>query len=87
MLFRNTLSGNIVSALNEDTIALMKKSPIYEPVAILPQPQSAPENGPDPDPGSNPDPKPDPDPGSEKAPEKEPEKAEKKSAKSKRTQQ
>ena len=30
MLFRNLKSGGIVSVINEDSIALMKRSPIYE---------------------------------------------------------
>ena len=30
MLFRNLRSGGIVSATNEDSIALMQRSPIYE---------------------------------------------------------
>lgn len=30
MLFRNLKSGGIVSAINEDSIALMRRSPIYE---------------------------------------------------------
>ncbi len=32
MLFRNLLSGNLVSTDNEDVIEQMRKSPTYEPV-------------------------------------------------------
>lgn len=85
MLFRNTISGNIVSAADETTRALMEKSPIYETVVVPHQPE------PDPDPDSVTDPNlsQPPAPGSEpdNEPEKKPEKAEKKPAKSKGTQQ
>ncbi len=44
MLFRNLRSGGIVSATNEDSIALMKRSPIYEEY-IPPTPEKKRKSG------------------------------------------
>ena len=44
MLFRNLVSGNVVSTTNEDVIQQMKKSPTYEPV--VPSDPPAPEKKP-----------------------------------------
>ena len=41
MLFKNLVSGNIVSATNETVVEQMKKSPTYEPV--VPTPVQEPE--------------------------------------------
>lgn len=44
MLFRNLRSGGIVSATNEDSIALMQRSPIYEEY-IPPTPEKKRKSG------------------------------------------
>ena len=44
MLFRNLRSGGIVSATNEDSIALMQRSPIYEEY-IPPAPEKKRKSG------------------------------------------
>ena len=44
MLFRNLKSGGIVSVTNEDSIALMKRSPIYEEY-IPPTPEKKRKSG------------------------------------------
>ena len=44
MLFRNIKSGGIVSVTNEDSIALMQRSPIYEEY-IPPTPEKKRKSG------------------------------------------
>ena len=44
MLFRNLKSGGIVSVANEDSIALMQRSPIYEEY-IPPTPEKKRKSG------------------------------------------
>ena len=43
MLFKNLVSGNIVSVTNKTVVEQMQKSPNYEPVVITPAPTEEPE--------------------------------------------